>query len=59
MNGVQPTVGNCRAGTYTLVRPFIFASDGPLSPDAKAFVDYVLGDFGQTILKGEGLIPPR
>ncbi len=59
VGGVQPTVESARAGNYTLVRPFLFVYQGQLSPDAKSFVDYVLGDEGQRTLAAEGLVPVK
>lgn len=57
IDGVEPTVDNCREGRYILVRPFLFAVKGEPSPETRRFIDFVLGPRGQGILAEEGLIP--
>ena len=56
VGGVQPTIENARSGAYKLVRPFLFVYKGELSPEAKAFLDFVIGEEGQRILASEGLV---
>ena len=56
VGGVRPTIENARNGAYKLVRPFLFVYKGELSPEAKAFLDFVTGEEGQRILASEGLV---
>jgi phosphate transport system substrate-binding protein len=58
IDSVEPSVGHVEAGTYKLVRPFLFVwrKDQPLSPLSKAFVDYVMGAEGQSELLKAGLV---
>jgi phosphate transport system substrate-binding protein len=55
---VQPSAGHVEAGTYTLVRPFLFVwrKGHPLSSLAAGFLGYVLGPEGQRELAGSGLV---
>lgn len=41
---------------YKLVRPFLFVTEGPPSGEAKRFIDFVLSQEGQELIKKEGLI---
>lgn len=56
IDGVQPTVDNCKSGKYAVVRPFLFVYKGELSQGAKDFIDFVLSDEGQKLLANEGLV---
>ncbi|MGD0229580.1 MAG: phosphate ABC transporter substrate-binding protein [Syntrophorhabdales bacterium] len=57
VSGVAPTAGNIEAGTYGIVRPFLYLTMGEPSDAAHAFIAYVLSKDGQQMLKKEGLIP--
>jgi phosphate transport system substrate-binding protein len=57
ISGVEPTVANIEAGTYKLVRPFLFVFDKPPSGREKEFLDFVLSPKGQRLLEKEGLVP--
>jgi phosphate transport system substrate-binding protein len=56
VNGVNATADAVVAGTYPLVRPFLFITQGPPSSRAQKFIDFVLSDHGQQILEREGLV---
>ncbi len=56
VDGVEATIENARAGTYTLVRPFLFVYKGELGEHAKDFVSFVTGEEGRRILSAEGLV---
>jgi len=56
IEGAAPTVENIKAGTYSIVRPFLFLINGDPEEKARAFIDFVLSREGQTILQKEGLI---
>jgi phosphate transport system substrate-binding protein len=58
IDSVQPSVEHVEAGTYKLVRPFLFVwrKGQPLSPLSEAFVDYVMSAEGQSELLKAGLV---
>ncbi len=56
IDGVQPSVENIKLGEYKIVRPFLFVTNGELDCGGREFVDFVLSEQGQNILKKEGLI---
>jgi phosphate transport system substrate-binding protein len=55
MGGIAPTEATVRSGRYPVVREFLFLTNGEATGTAKAFIDYVLSDSGQTALVEEGL----
>ena len=59
LDGAAANDDNIRNGSYRLVRPFLFVSRGEPTGLAKRFVDFVLSDEGQTLVKEEGLLPIR
>lgn len=59
VDGVEATRENVQAGSYKLIRPFLFVvrRDQPLDAGARKFVyDFVLQPAGQQMLELEGLI---
>jgi len=58
IDGVAPSVEHVEAGTYKLVRPFLFVwqKQHQLSPLARSYVDYVMSPEGQTALTRAGLV---
>lgn len=58
IDDVAPSVEHIEAGTYKLVRPFLFVwqKGHTLSPLAQAYVDYVMSPEGQTELTKAGLV---
>jgi phosphate transport system substrate-binding protein len=59
LDGAAANEENIRSGRYTLVRPFLFVSRGELTGAAKEFVDFVLSEEGQALIKKEGLLPAK
>jgi len=59
LDGVEGSEASIRAGRYKLVRPFLFVTKGEPTGAAKAFIDFVLSDEGQALVKKEGLIPVK
>jgi phosphate transport system substrate-binding protein len=59
LDGAAGNEENIRNGSYKLVRPFLFVSQGPPTGAAKEFVDFVLSEKGQELIKREGLIPVK
>jgi phosphate transport system substrate-binding protein len=56
LDGVAGNEANIRNGSYKLVRPFLFVSRGEPSGHAKEFIDFVLSDEGQELVRKEGLL---
>lgn len=56
VDGVTPTAEAVLEGRYKLARPFLFVVKGAPTPDAQAFIDFVLSADGQKILEADGLI---
>jgi phosphate transport system substrate-binding protein len=57
IDGVLPSEGTARDGSYRLVRPLLFLT-GPLTqPLAQTFIDFALGDGGQKIVEESGWVP--
>ncbi len=57
LDGVVPGEKTIRRKEYKLVRPFLFVTNGPPGPAAQAFIDFVLSEEGQALIKKEGLLP--
>jgi len=59
IDGVMPAEQTAQDGSYPIVRPLLFLT-GPLTrPLAKDFVEFALGDEGQTIVVDNGWVPTR
>lgn len=56
VDGVAPSPGTVRDGTYPLARPLFLVTDGPPAGPARRFVDYVLSGEGQAIVAGHGFL---
>ncbi|QUL99005.1 MAG: phosphate ABC transporter substrate-binding protein [Candidatus Fermentithermobacillus carboniphilus] len=56
IDGVAPTIENCKSGKYALVRPFLVVTKGEVRPEVREFLDFIMGETGQKILREEGLI---
>jgi phosphate transport system substrate-binding protein len=56
IDGVTPSIKSIKTGRYTIVRPFLYVTNGELEPYAKQFVEFILSRDGQNILKKEGLV---
>ncbi len=59
LDGAEATEENIENGRYALVRPFLFVSRGEPTGQAREFVDLVLSEEGQEMIRKEGLIPVR
>ena len=59
VDGVQPVVEEIRAGKYPIARPFnyVVKKGAQLSAAAQAFIDFVLSDEGQKVVKDNGFVP--
>jgi phosphate transport system substrate-binding protein len=56
IDGVEPTVGNVLNGSYPIFRPLNMLTNGAPNELAQAFLDFILGEAGQTIVT-ESYIP--
>ncbi len=54
LNGVEPTEVNVKNGSYPLSRTFNYVVKGQPGELAKAFIDFVLSEEGQSIIAEEG-----
>ena len=59
VGGVSPAIETVQDGSYTLQRPFVMVTKTgtELRPEVKAFLEFALGDEGQSIVSQIGLIP--
>jgi len=57
LDGVAVTDENIISKKYKLMRPFLFVIKGAPAGEVKNFIDFVLSDEGQGLIKEEGLIP--
>ena len=58
LDGIAATYENVAGNIYALHRPFLFVCIGPPEGKVRAFIEFVMSDEGQKILRDEGLIPP-
>lgn len=56
LDGVEPNIETIKLGAYKIVRPFLYITHGELDDSGKEFVNFVLSETGQNVLKKEGLI---
>ena len=60
LRGVEPNELNIDAGTYPLVRPFLFVvTPARLKGVPRDFIDWIVGPEGRELTRREGLLPPR
>ena len=56
VDGVEPSVENIKAGSYSVSRPFIAVTGKDVSDLAKDFIEYIMSAEGQQIISDEGYI---
>ena len=56
IDGVEATVDNIKAGTYTVARPFNIATAGEVSDVAQDFINFIMSAEGQAVIEGKGYI---
>jgi len=59
INGVKPTPANLITHKYGFTRPFLLLLLEEPKGNIKKFIDYVLSEEGQNILRMDGLIPAK
>lgn len=57
VNGVEPTVDTIRSGDYPITNEFYAVTAGSDNPHVEAFIEWVLSDEGQEIIKKTGYVP--
>ncbi|MCK4859004.1 MAG: phosphate ABC transporter substrate-binding protein [Candidatus Omnitrophica bacterium] len=56
VDGVKPSVETVCSGRYPISRPLFMYTDGEPKGTIKAFIDFVLSEKGQKIVKNEGFV---
>ncbi|MBW3615401.1 MAG: phosphate ABC transporter substrate-binding protein [Actinobacteria bacterium] len=56
LDGIEPTVDNVRDGSYPMSRPLFLVTNGAATGAAKRFIDYVLSDEGQGLVRKHGYL---
>lgn len=56
IDGVEATVDNIKAGTYTVARPFNIATTAEVSEVAQDFINFIMSAEGQAVIEGKGYI---
>ena len=56
IDGVEASVENIKAGSYTVARPFNIATKAEVSEAAQAFIDFILSAEGQAVIEANGYI---
>lgn len=59
INDVAATEENAANGSYPVVRPLNFLTKGQPAGDTKAFIDWILSDAGQAIVRTDGYITAK
>jgi len=59
LDGVEPSEQSAASGHYKLTRPFLLLTHGEPSPQAQAFLDFVLTPESQATVAEEGYIPAQ
>ena len=57
IDGVVPSVETVLKGTYPISRPLFMYTNGKPKGLAKDFIDFVLSEEGQRIVKEQGFVP--
>ncbi|MDD1722325.1 MAG: hypothetical protein LUQ15_02390 [Methanothrix sp.] len=57
LDGVTPTAGTIKDGSYELARKLYFYTFGDASPGAEAFIDFMTGPDGQQVAEEYGFVP--
>lgn len=57
VEGIKPTSDNVRNGSYPISRYLYLYASRPLEGELKLFVDWVLSNAGQTVVRSVGYIP--
>lgn len=58
LDGIEPSNENVRRGTYPMARPLYLITDGAPTGQAKTFIDFVVSDEGQRLVRKHGYLTP-
>ncbi len=53
VEGVEASEANAKAGTFKIARPFLYLTNGNESKVVKAFIEFIMGAEGQTVVGQE------
>ena len=56
---ILPTLDRIRSGSFPITRDLNIVVRDDITPDAQAFIDYLLSDYGQSIVAESGYIPVK
>ena len=56
---VNPSVATASDGTYPIARPLFMYTNGEPTGDVKTYLDWIMSDTGQCIIKDKGYAPVR
>ncbi len=59
VDGIEPTEENIVNGSYKISRPLIVIKKGDLTPEQKAFMDYVFSEDGLKTIEKMGFVPVK
>ncbi|MTI49063.1 phosphate ABC transporter substrate-binding protein [Sporosalibacterium faouarense] len=59
IDGTAPTVENILADKYPVSRPFLMLTNGDVTPEVQAYLDFVFSEEGQAKVAEEGAIPVK
>ena len=59
LDGIAPTQENVKKGVYKVYRPLNLITNGEPKGVVKEFIDFVLSDEGQEIVKKKGFLPAK
>ena len=59
VDGIESSSANILNGTYKVSRPLIVLKKGELSPQEKAFMDYLVSDKGMEVIEKLGFVPNK
>jgi phosphate transport system substrate-binding protein len=59
IEGTAATIANIVAGRYKIARPFLYLTAKEPTGLSRAFIEFILGPEGQSLVAKEGLVPVR
>ncbi|CCO07035.1 phosphate ABC transporter substrate-binding protein [Desulforamulus hydrothermalis] len=59
VDGAEPTIDNVKNGSFKISRPFLYLTKGEMNEVTKAYIDFVMSEEGQKIVKEAHFIPVK
>ncbi|MCL4440725.1 MAG: phosphate ABC transporter substrate-binding protein [Firmicutes bacterium] len=59
VDGAEATIDNVKSGSFKIFRPFLYLTKGEMNEVTKAYIDFVMGEEGQKIVKEAHFIPVK